>query len=140
MNWGTKLIIGMLCFMGFIITMGVIMMTSKKDALVDNDYYEKGINYNHDYVRKENVRQDHAEPIFQVLNDTLHVQFIAPSEGTFKIIRTADKRLDRSLSFKTDAKNIFVYPLRGKATGLWKIQLDWKSKDKSYLFEKEIML
>jgi hypothetical protein len=140
MNWGTKLIIGMLCFMGFIISMGVSMFRSETDALVDNDYYEKGIHYNQDYNRKENVKLDHAEPIFLILRDTLRIQFVDSAEGSVNLIRTADKRMDSLGSFQSNEKNQLLFPLKGKASGLWKVQLDWKSKGKSYLYEKEVML
>ena len=43
-TWGTKLVIFMAMFMGFIILMAVRMM--KEDiSLIQTDYYEKGENY-----------------------------------------------------------------------------------------------
>ena len=60
MNWGTKLVIGMGLFMAFIITLVVFMMRSGSDDLVDKDYYQKGIEYDKEYTRKNQVQQDQA--------------------------------------------------------------------------------
>jgi hypothetical protein len=136
MSWGTKLILTMVCFMTFIVTMGVLMFTSKTDALVDNDYYEKGINYNSDYSKKENVKQEHAEPKVVILNDSLIVTFAKPATGELRLIRTADKRLDKSMVF--ESLKAIKYEITKK--GLWKIRLTWQSEDKSYLYEKEVLL
>ena len=136
MSWGTKLILTMACFMIFIVTMGVLMFTSKTDALVDNDYYEKGINYDSDYSKKENVKREHAEPKTVLLNDSLIVTFSKPATGELKLIRTADKRLDKSFVFTSSEEIKYVVSKKGG----WKIRLTWQSGNKSYLYEKEVLL
>jgi hypothetical protein len=140
MNWGTKLIIGMLSFMTFIIVLAVQMIRSDDDALVDNDYYEKGINYNKDYNKKENVKLDHATPEVSVKENTIIITFADDAAGSVKLIRTADKKMDRKLQLQTDSLHEFKIPVQGLASGLWKLQLDWKSNDKPYLYEKEVIL
>jgi hypothetical protein len=140
MNWGTKLIIGMLTFMSFIIVLVVLMFRSDRDALVDNDYYEKGINYNKDYNKKENVINDKAAPTVTIADNTIIITFTHHAAGTVKLIRTADKRMDLNLVLNTDSANRFQLPISGKASGLWKLQLDWTSNGTAYLYEKEVML
>ena len=112
------------------------MFTSKTDALVDNDYYEKGINYDSDYSKKENVKREHAEPKIVLLNESLIVTFSKPATGELKLIRTADKRLDKSFVFTSSEEIKYVISKKG----LWKIRLTWQSGDKSYLYEKEVLL
>ncbi len=140
MNWGTKLMIGMGCFMTMIIIFGVKMMRSDSDALVDNDYYEKGINYNLEYRKKSHVNMDRATPTIILRNDSLVVVFKREASGIMKMIRTADKKLDTQFDVNTDQKNTFGVPVANKKSGLWKIQLDWKSMGRPYLYEKEVML
>lgn len=48
MNWGKGLIIGMVCFIGFIMTMVIIMMNQKVDLVTDN-YYLKELEYDKTY-------------------------------------------------------------------------------------------
>jgi hypothetical protein len=140
MNWGTKLMIGMGCFMTMIIVYAVLMMRSDSDALVDTDYYEKGINYNLDYRKKAHVHMDRAEPTIVLRNDSLVVIFKREASGLMKMIRTADKKLDQHFEINTDQANTFKIPVGSQKTGLWKVQLDWTSMGRPYLYEKEVML
>jgi hypothetical protein len=140
MNWGNKLLIGMLCFMTMIVVLGVLMVRSKSDALVDNDYYEKGIDYNVEYNKKMNVKQDHAEPTVELTSDSLILTFVKPAQGKIKFIRLSNKTLDRSLSLQTNSMNQAEYPILQKSRGLWKLQMEWQSENKPYLYEKEVML
>ena len=51
-NWGTKLVFFALLFMTFIVTMVVII--SRQDVpLVEEGYYEKGIRYQDEHVRRK---------------------------------------------------------------------------------------
>jgi hypothetical protein len=140
MNWGTKLVIGMILFMIMIIVYAVLMIRSDSDALVDNDYYEKGINYNLDYRKKMHVRQDRAEPAILLRNDSLVVTFTREATGKIRMIRTANSKLDKSYELETDTTKVFKIPVINLARGLWKVQLDWSSMGRPYLYEKEVML
>lgn len=140
MNWGTKITIGLLTFMTFIVVLGVLMFRSNDDALVDTDYYEKGINYNEVYNKKQNVKNHLATPEISVVNNIIVIKFIHTADGTAKLIRTADKRMDKTLVLATDSLHQFHIPITDVASGLWKLQLDWKNNGKAYLYEKEVML
>ncbi len=75
MNWGTKLVIAMALFMTFIIALSTKMILSDKDDLVDKDYYEKGLNYDLDYQRKQNMENDKAEPKIELGLESMKVVF-----------------------------------------------------------------
>lgn len=140
MNWGTKVILGLATFMGFIIVLAVIMFNSKTDALVDNDYYEKGINYNQVYNRKEQVYLDQAKPVITVTPENITLTFKQEARGTVRLMRTADKKLDRVFPFENTTDRSFHIPAAGLRTGSWRLIVDWVSTDKSYLYEQEIKL
>ena len=140
MDWGKKLTIGMLCFMTMIVAFGILMIRSKDDALVDSDYYEKGISYNSTYRKKENVTQDQAAPEIKLTADSLILTFSKPAQGNIKFMRVANKSLDRSVSLQTDERLEVRYPITRKSAGLWRLVMEWRSSDKDYLYEKEIML
>jgi hypothetical protein len=123
-----------------IVTLGILMVTSKSDALVDTDYYEKGIEYNVEYDKKMNVKQDHAEPTIKLTKDSLILTFSKSAEGKIRFIRLSNKTLDREVTLKTDSLYQAKYSLLSKSSGLWKIQLNWESANKAYLYEKEVML
>jgi hypothetical protein len=140
MDWGKKLTIGMLCFMSMIVAFGVLMIRSKDDALVDTDYYEKGIGYNSTYKKKENVAIDKAAPKIELAGDSLILTFSKQAEGTIKFMRVANKNLDRSVSLQTDSLYQAKYPITRKSAGLWRLLVEWRSGDKDYLYEQEVML
>lgn len=140
MNWGTKLMIGMALFMSFILVLAILMFNSKNDALVDNDYYEKGLNYDADYIRKEQVKKDQAAPELVISANLITLKFKNPGIGTIKLIRNSDNRMDRLTAFKTDENNAATLPIENLARGRWKLIVSWKSDGKSYLDEQEITI
>jgi len=140
MDWGKKLTIGMLCFMSMIVGFGILMLRSKDDALVDTDYYEKGIAYNSTFKKKENVELDQAAPKIELTTDSLILTFSKPAEGRIQFMRVANKNLDRNVTLTTDDLYQAKFPITKKSAGLWRLLIDWRSGDKEYLYEKEVML
>lgn len=138
MNWGTKAVLGLATFMTFIIVLAVFMFNSDSDALVDNDYYEKGIGYNKDYNRKEQVNKDHAQPQLEMGPEMIKLTFKERAKGTVKLMRTSDKSLDRKITFETDTANQVIIPSSTLKKGSWRLIIDWVSNEKAYLYEKEI--
>ncbi len=139
MNWGTKLGIGMALFMSFIITLGVLMMRSESDDLVDSDYYEKGIGYEKDYARKNQVINDQAEPEI-ITNGNLRIYFKSPAAGHIKFIHPSDKTRDKILEINSGEGIYVELPLEKMSKGQWKLLLEWESNGKAYMYEKEIRL
>lgn len=140
MNWGTKAAIGMATFMTFIMVLGVLMFNSNTDALVENDYYEKGIDYNKDYKRKEQVKTDQAKPKIESSQQRIILTFKENATGTLKLLRSSDKALDRTVSFKTDPTNRVIIPTESLKKGSWRIIAEWVSHEKAYLDEQEIII
>lgn len=140
MNWGTKLIIAMALFMAFIIALSTKMIFSDKDDLVEKDYYERGLNYDRDYLRKKNTEQDHAEPQIEQGPDSIRITFVQPATGVMKLAHASDRRRDKSFTINSDQSgNVFI-PVRGIERGYWHLALEWKSGQKMYMFEKGIFI
>ena len=139
MNWGTKLVIGMALFMSFIITLAVLMIRSDSDDLVDTNYYEKGIEYDKDYVRKTQLIEDKAEPEIS-LNDQMTIIFKSPAIGSIRFLHPSDNTKDSIMTINSGAGNQVIFPLESFRKGHWKISLEWKSNGKSYLYDKNITI
>lgn len=137
MNWGTKLVISMGLFISFIVTLGVLMIRSSSDDLVDTNYYEKGIGYDKDYNRKNQVQKDHAEPVI-TSDDSLKIVFQQPATGNLKFIHSSDKKMDRMLEIVSDNGNQVNLPLTNMSKGHWKLLLEWESAGRAYLYEKDL--
>lgn len=141
MSWGTKIIIGMLSFMSFILVLMVLMLRSDTDALVENDYYEKGLKYDETYHLKAQVLLDNAKPEISIAERSMTIAFQTASRGTIKFVRTSDQRQDRSLNFQTEEGNKIEIPLAALPDGQWKLIINWKSNDgKAYLNEQEVII
>lgn len=126
--------------MSFIVVLGVLMFNSNTDALVDNDYYEKGLNYDKDYNRKEQVKIDDAAPIVKLTEDNIILRFKNKAEGNIKLLRNSDKRMDKNIALSTDATNEVKIPLQGIEKGQWRLIISWTTEGLNYLNEQEILI
>jgi len=127
--------------MSFIVVLAVLMFRSDTDALVEKDYYEKGLRYDETYRLKEQVLLDSAGPKIAVGKKSIIIAFQTAAEGTIKLVRTADQRKDRILSFNAPEGDKVEILLTSLPRGQWKLILNWRSRDeKSYLHEQEVII
>jgi len=142
MNWGTKIVLGMLAFMLFIIGMAVYMFrVHGRDALVEEDYYEKGINYNAEYDAKKNVLEDDAKPLITVTNNHIIVQLKESARYDLVLMRPSSRLEDVELKGKTTGRaNLILCDRTKMARGLWFLNLNWHSGNKDYLYKYNITL
>ena len=139
MNWGKGLVIGMLLFIGFIVSMSFYMFSMPADDY-DHQYYEKGLNFNKDYAKEKQVETDMAQPVIKQLNGELSVEFIQPAAGTIRLINPLGKSKDRMFLLNTNAGTRASIPLNKLSAGRWAIRIDWNSGNKGYLFQKDLYI
>lgn len=142
MNWGTKLVLGMAAFMSFIIGMVVFMFKNHgNDALVEDDYYEKGINYNKEYNAKSNTLNDNAIPEIKLSKSQLIIQLKEVATYQLVLMRPSAAAKDVKSSGKTigDA-NLIIIDATKLDKGLWSLNLQWRSNGKDYQFRKDITI
>lgn len=138
MNWGKGIILGMLLFMGFIISMAVYMLNMPTDDY-DHQYYEKGLNYNKDYAKEMQVVTDNARPVFKQLNHQITIQFTQPAVGTVRFINPLGKSKDVLFKLDTGTGTGAALPLNILAGGRWAVRMEWSSgNNKQYLFQQDI--
>ena len=142
MNWGTKIVLGMGAFMLFIIAMVTYMFSvHDNDSLVEEDYYEKGLNYNQEYQAKENVLNEGAEPVIKINEHQIIIQLKDSASYELKIIRPAKATDDVSSKGNTiGANNLILVDRANMPAGLWILELKWTSHNKVYQFNKNITL
>ncbi len=140
MNWGYKIVFGLGAFMLFIVGAGVYMVSHDSDSLVDPDYYEKGLNYDDTYHKKENLLNHEAKPNLQVTKDTLTITFVAAgNKGNLNFKRPDNGKLDKTLPFATQT-NQFKLPLSSFEKGNWNVEIDWKNGDLDYLSDQALFI
>lgn len=140
MNWGTKLVIAMALFMGFIVTLGLLMFRSQTDDLVESNYYERGLKYDSDFARKSQVKTDGALPKITTENGFLKVSFVKPAAGKLTFRHPSKRSADFVMMFDDKAGQQWTVPLKQVPAGQWHLVMEWNSQAKDYLFEQEIRI
>jgi len=140
MNWGTKITIGMLSFMTFIVVLGILMIRSDSDSLVESNYYEKGLTYDNEYTAKTQVGKDQASPILHIDATTLSINFKTPAKGRVRLTRNDSKASDTTVQFitKTGKLNLNIAKL---TKGQWHLITSWQNPEGiNYLKDEEVYL
>ncbi|RZL34263.1 MAG: nitrogen fixation protein FixH, partial [Pedobacter sp.] len=125
MNWGTKLVLGMAAFMLFVIGMVVYMFrVHGNDSLVEEDYYEKGLDYDKEYDAKRNTLLDKAEPSVKIEASKIIIQLKDSASYELKISNASKAKEDRSSKGATigDA-NLIIVDTETMNKGLWTLNL-----------------
>ena len=142
MNWGTKIVLGMIAFMLFIIAMVVYMFSVHgNDALVDENYYEKGINYNQEYNAIQNVLFDKTEPNLSITKNQIIIKLKDSANYEIKLMRPSTVKDDIHKKGTTVSDhNLILIDRVNMHTGLWFLELKWISNGKNYLLKSNIRL
>ncbi|WP_406826702.1 FixH family protein [Pedobacter sp. KACC 23697] len=142
MNWGTKIVMGMVAFMMFIVTMVIYMFhVHGRDALIEENYYEKGINYNAEYNAKQNVLNDDATPKIIITHAQMVIQLKDSAQYELVLMRPANSNDDvKRKGNTTGTSNLIVVDRTKMPSGMWFINLSWRTGGKTYLFKNNITL
>lgn len=142
MNWGTKIVLGMLTFMMFIVCMVVYMFhIHGRDALIEENYYEKGIHYNSEYDAKQRVIEDNARPKITVTATQIIIEI--KDSATYHLILMRPVNSDDDVKLKGNTSgtaNLILVDKTKMARGMWFLNLQWRASGKDYLFKDNITL
>jgi hypothetical protein len=133
MNWGKATILILALFVLFISGMSYVMFRSPEDGY-DHQYYEKGLNFDHDYNREMQVVKDHAAPVITVGKDSITFIFPQPVEGRVKFTRPASDAADITYPLSKPL------PTAHMRKGKWQLVFEWKSNNEDYLYQHEILI
>lgn len=140
MNWGMKIVIGMALAMSSIVATGIYMVSKDTDSLEEADYYEKGLNYEQAYEKKENVVRYQRKVTLDLLGDSLHISFAeVGNKGIIELLRPSNRSLDQQIPFAT-SKSSYTVPMGNLKRGVWHIKLSWESNTRSYFQEENLYL
>ncbi|WP_187774767.1 FixH family protein [Pedobacter sp. BS3] len=141
MSWGTKIIIGMGVFMAFIVAMGAKMIwSSGSDGLVEQNYYEHGLKYDQDYIRKSNAVRDSIVPDFFADKYGLTISFRFPVQYKLNCRYLANARFDRVFEGYTDEDGCIIIPRKKLKKGMWLFRLEFTVNNIPYLVERTMKI
>lgn len=137
MNWGKGIVTGMVLFMLFILSMCFYMFRVPADEY-DHQYYEKGLGFDKDYARQQQVINDHAQPAISQHGKSLWLNFKDRATGSARFIRPSSQSLDQTFPVNSGPENAVSIPLNQIKPGRWILVIEWESNNKAYLYQKEI--
>lgn len=137
MNWGYKLVIGMLLFMAFIVTLAVRMMSQHVDLVTDH-YYEAGIHYDVDHAARQAAQLPGASFRAEKHEDGIQLVFPKGADGTVWLYRASNSLQDVKLPIQTDANGRQFIQAERLTKGPYRIIARWKLNNILYLQEKDL--
>lgn len=133
----------MIAFMGFIVTL-VVIMSRSSDGLEEAGYYEKGNRHDEKMQAMRNAETLGSALDIQWLQEQRAV-FIsfgagnAPDSGTMLMKRPSDLRLDFSEKLRPGVDSQLV-SWEGKQSGLWNVECNWYQGGKQYFKSRQLLI
>jgi hypothetical protein len=138
MNWGKGILIAMISFIGFIVTLVVILMSQKVD-LVSEDYYLQELDYNKSMNAQTNYVESADEIKVEVSEDSLFLVFpknLQNKDIKMELKHKEKAQYDLKMDFKSNEKNTFV--ISKEKFGKYDCKLNWTKENKEYELQKTI--
>ena len=126
--------------MTFIVVLGILMIRSDSDSLVESNYYEKGLTYDNEYAAKTQVGKDQASPKVNITAANISIIFKTSAKGKVKLTRNDSKSSDTTVKFisKSGKLNLNISKL---AKGRWHMITSWENQEGiKYLKDEEVYL
>ena len=139
MNWGKTTVVILVTFVLFISGLSYFMFSAPNDEY-DHQYYEDGLNFDHDYNREKQVVTDDAQPVIEI--DTCCIKFTFPQviKGEVRMSRPSSDVRDTTFALDNTSGNPIEILTKHLAKGKWQLVFDWKSSNKAYLYHQEIFI
>ena len=145
LNWGTAIAIFYTCFVIAMVSM-VIKSTHHKPHMVQDNYYEKDLNYEAFRQKRENASQMQEQVLVDYLSAEQLIRLSFPKStseisGKIAFFRPSNSKLDKTFALELDQDaqmNIPVSPNMLK--GLWKVQINWEQSGQHFYKESTVVL
>lgn len=141
-NWGTGIVIALIVMVSGMIVLVSIAVRQDYD-LVDNDYYQKSINYQQ-HIEKVRNNEALAEKIqLNQSADTLKITFpnlgnVEEYSGEIHFYSPVAEKRDLTLKVKPDSGFSQIINLKSLEKGRYQVKIDWSVGKVSYYQEEEI--
>lgn len=137
MNWGKGIALFLVLFIGFILTLAIILMQANTD-LVGEDYYKKEIAYEDEIVAESNAKNSDAQIETESSAEGLfiHIKNVdSPEAVKIHLLRGNNQDLD--ISMPGDGAATFIE--RSKLIdGKYILTITWNKDGKAYQIKKDI--
>lgn len=140
MNWGVKILLTLITIVVVTVSVGIYMVSQDTDSLVEEGYYEKGLDYETVLEHKRNVESHQAQPEIIVKDNYLEFQFKeGGNKGEIMLRRSSDEKMDKVFPF-TSSNATYTLSLKDIEKGAWEIEISWTNNDIPFFYQKRIYL
>lgn len=141
MDWGKGIVLTIIAFVGFIMTLVVISVRQDDIHLVTENYYEKEIKYQDQINREKSAAGlDREVLVFDSQTKTMVLDLPVGVKGSLQFFRPSDARLDQELSIDILQEGKTSVPLEKLKSGYWRVQLTWTENGVDFYKEEKISL
>ena len=143
-SWGTGIVLVIVVFL--VVMLGIVGYLMTQDVnLVTEKYYEKEIAYQGRIRAMERTRALGSEVGIETAPGAVIVRYpramaSAAIEGRVLLYRPSDRTADRVLAVIADSAARQVVPFSGLASGLWRVQVQWRARGEEYYLEQPFMV
>ncbi len=130
----------MILFMGFIVTLVILMMKPHKaDSLIEANYYEKGQTFDRDYNATHAARRDSMIPAIQAGIRNLSITFRESASYKIALRSLANASRDKTI-YSDAAKKEVLIPLSELKSGSWLLRIEYTNGQEEYLYQDKLLL
>ena len=141
MDWGKGILLTIVGFVTFIMTLVVISVKQDDIHLVTENYYEKEIKYQEQIEREISAAALNRVVLeYDGTSKTIFLDLPVGSKGNLQLFRPSDARLDQMVPFEIYSQGKTSIPLVNLKSGYWKVQLTWTENGVEYYEEQKINL
>ena len=143
-NWGTGIVIALVAMIGGMIFLVSIAVRQDYD-LVDNDYYQKSVNYQQHIEEVKNTATLAEKIKFEQSADTLKIVFpnlgnAQEYSGEIHFYSPVEEKRDETVKLKLNESFVQTIGLNKLKGGRYTIKIGWSAGTVSYYQEEEITL
>jgi len=138
-NWGTKLVIGIILYLSFILTM-VFLMVREDVPLVEDDYYPQAVEYQNKIDKKTNAAHLEKGILITQTSQEITMQFQSffdakDVSGKIWVYRPSKPEDDFSVPVSLDSLNRQQFPASAFERGKYIFKVDYLVADIPYYQE-----
>lgn len=141
MNWGKGILVTIILFVAFIMTLVVISVKQDDIHLVTENYYEKEIKYQEQIEREKSAAQLSREVLlFDDASKVILLDLPIGAKGELQLFRPSDARLDQLLPLEIKDAGKTSISLNQLKPGYWRVKLTWVEDGVEYYEESKITI
>lgn len=143
-NWGTGIVIALIVMISGMIYLVSIAVRQDYD-LVDNDYYQKSVNYQQHIEEVKNTEALTEKVRLEQNADSLKLTFpslsaIQDYSGEIHFYSPVEEKRDATFKLKLNGNFIQSISLKNLRSGRYTVKIDWSVSKVSYYQEENIVL